>query len=60
MYRFCAAVPYGIGPGAGAATLPGAKPLKPPGVCLYACVSALKNKPLHPSDFLLGCFYERT
>lgn len=49
----CALVPYGVGTGTGAGAgtgagvLPGAKPLKPPGVCLCACISAL-NKTLHP------------
>lgn len=46
----CTLVPYGVGtgtvPGTGAATLPGAKPLKPPGTSL--CL----NKPLHPNIFM--------
>lgn len=48
---FCVLVPYGVGTGTGTGTgtgagvLPGAKPLKPPGVCLCACISALNKTP---------------
>lgn len=46
-YPFCVLVPYGVGTGTGAGTLPGGKPLKPPGTeCV--CIACILNKPLHP------------